>query len=123
VSQITGAALVAWGAVALGTGRVHCQWANRFHCCGMECALVLSFWPSRIGRSKAIFMLPIGLAGLTIKNSPSSAPRHNRGGISMTMRPDPTFHASPKLAMEAHRRTSPIPCYLAGLSNPDALAS
>src|SRR6266545_5285585 len=34
----------------------------------------------------------------------------NGGRTPMTMRPDPTFHASPKLAMEAPPETSPTRC-------------
>src|SRR5437763_10006666 len=46
-----------------------------------------------------------------------------QGGIPMTMRPDPTFHASPKLAMEAPPESFAYTLLLSpDFSKPDALA-
>src|SRR5882762_5565384 len=46
-----------------------------------------------------------------------------QGGIPMTMRPDPTFHASPKLAMEAAPENFAYTLLLSpDFSQPDALA-
>jgi hypothetical protein len=45
------------------------------------------------------------------------------GGIPMTTRPDPTFHASPKLAMEAPLENFAYTVLLSpDFSKPDALA-
>jgi methanethiol oxidase len=45
------------------------------------------------------------------------------GGVSMTIRPDPTFHASPKLAMEAPPENFAYTLLLSpDFSKPDALA-
>jgi selenium-binding protein 1 len=47
----------------------------------------------------------------------------NSEGIPMTIRPDPTFHASPKLAMEAPRENFAYTLLLSpDFSKPDALA-
>src|SRR5215475_8282032 len=49
--------------------------------------------------------------------------RTQQGGIPMTMRPDPTFHASPKLAMEASPENFAYTLLLSpDSSQPDALA-
>src|SRR5882724_7474705 len=46
-----------------------------------------------------------------------------QGGSTMTMRPDPTFHASPKLAMEAPPESFAYTLLLSpDFSKPDALA-
>src|ERR1044072_3788567 len=46
-----------------------------------------------------------------------------QGGSTMTMRPDPTFHASPKLAMEAPPENFAYTLLLSpNFSKPDALA-
>src|SRR5215218_9019671 len=51
------------------------------------------------------------------------APRQQQGGFPMTMRPDPTFHASPKLAMEAPPENFAYTLLLSpDFSKPDALA-
>src|SRR5262245_66372381 len=51
------------------------------------------------------------------------APRANREELAMTMRPDPTFHASPKLAMEAPPENFAYTLLLSpDFSKPDALA-
>jgi hypothetical protein len=50
-------------------------------------------------------------------------PDNKQGGIPMTMRPDPTFHASPKLAMEAAPENFAYTLLLCpDFSQPDALA-
>src|SRR3982751_1193858 len=52
-----------------------------------------------------------------------TGPRSQRGGIPMTMRPDPTFHASPKLAMEAPPENFAYTVLLSpDFAKPDALA-
>src|SRR5258707_4746487 len=49
--------------------------------------------------------------------------RHKRGGSIMMMRPDPTFHASPKLAMEAPPESFAYTLLLSpDFSKPDAIA-
>src|SRR3982074_3925362 len=49
--------------------------------------------------------------------------RHKQGGSTMTMRPAPTFHASPKLALEAPPESFAYPLLLSpDFSKPDALA-
>src|SRR6516164_5497126 len=51
------------------------------------------------------------------------APRQQEGCIPMPMRPDPTFHASPKLAMEAAQENFAYTVLLSpDFSRPDALA-
>src|SRR6266511_671743 len=53
----------------------------------------------------------------------SHAPRNKQGRSTMTMRPDPTFHASPKLAMEAPPENFAYTLLLSpDFSKPDALA-
>ena len=53
----------------------------------------------------------------------SHAPRSKQGRTPMTMRPDPTFHASPKLAMEAPPENFAYTLLLSpDFSKPDALA-
>src|SRR4029453_13486846 len=53
----------------------------------------------------------------------SHAPRTKQGRRTMTMRPDPTFHASPKLAMEAPPENFAYTLLLSpDFSQPDALA-
>ncbi len=54
---------------------------------------------------------------------PTRAPATTKGGMPMTMRPDPTFHASPKLAMEAPPETFAYTLLLSpDFAKPDALA-
>src|SRR5664279_2645994 len=75
-------------------------------------------------RSQATGRLSL-LAATTAQHAagPTTARRHQRGGTTMTMRPDPTFHASPRLAMEAPPENFAYTLLLSpDFSKPDALA-
>jgi hypothetical protein len=65
----------------------------------------------------------ISLLQRQLSMPPSRGRRHKQRGTSMTMRPDPTFHASPKLAMEALPENFAYTLLLSpDFSKPDALA-
>src|SRR5512132_772374 len=68
-------------------------------------------------------MLNLGARMDARANKKQAARSAKQGGLQMTMRPDPTFHASPKLAMEAPPESFAYTLLLSpDFSKPDALA-
>src|SRR5262249_5767752 len=74
-------------------------------------------------QSNSLPLFVIGSSAHAPTDKDSHAPRSKQGRTSMTMRPDPTFHASPKLAMEAPPENFAYTLLLSpDFSKPDALA-